>query len=48
MEQVAGKVFAPAVKWVASNRVTQMGQMDADLVGASCTRHAGHEGPSFA
>jgi hypothetical protein len=48
VEQVSGEVTPLAVKRVAGDRMTEMLEMDADLVGATGARHAGDEGPSVA
>jgi hypothetical protein len=48
VEQVSGEVATLSVKRIAGNRVTEILEVDTDLVGASGARHAGDERPTIA
>jgi hypothetical protein len=43
VEQVPGEVATLSVKRIAGNRVTEILEVDTDLVGASGARHAGNQ-----
>jgi hypothetical protein len=48
VEQVSGEVATLSVKRIAGNRMTEMLEVDANLVGATGARHAGDERPTVA
>jgi hypothetical protein len=47
MQQVALKALALPVERISRDRMTQMLQVDTDLMGAAGARHAGDQGPTL-
>jgi hypothetical protein len=46
MEKMAFEVVPFSIERIAGDRMSEMLEVDPDLVGATCARHASHQGPS--